>query len=81
MNSVTGFIISSAGKYLDRNFHWHRKSPAEAYVFTQGEVDAILAKARTDGWKRMPESLIPAVYNPETDDTEITGKPAYPGGQ
>jgi hypothetical protein len=80
---MDGFVIASmALKFLDRCCNFHKKLPQEAYVFSQAEIDDILARAKTDKWKHIPMYIIPAKYDPIKDRTLITGsiRPAYSTG-
>ncbi len=79
---MNGFVIRSGSRYLDRNKKWQKKLAVEAYVFSLKEAMAILKEAKANDWERLPESLIPAIYNEEWDKTEITTSiPAYPNNQ
>lgn len=79
---MNGFVIRSGSRYLDRNKKWRKKLAVEAYVFSLKEAMAILKEAKANDWERLPESLIPAIYNEEWDKTEITTSiPAYPNNQ
>jgi hypothetical protein len=80
---MNGFVIVSGivpSHFLDRFLKWRKKKPDEAYVFSEKEKDTILEKAKSEGWKQMPEYLVTATYDGEKDTTIITGKltPAYP---
>lgn len=80
---MDGFVVASLElRFLDRNGNFHKKPPQEAYVFSQVEINELLARARADKWKHMPEYVIPAKYDPERDRTVITGlmRPAYSTG-
>ena len=80
---MDGFVIASTALwFLDRGGNFHKKLPQEAYVFSQVEIDMVLARAKDDKWKTMPEYVIPATYDPVKDRTIITGpiRPAYSTG-
>jgi hypothetical protein len=86
---MDGFIIGrevivvkgiETGYFLDRNGEWRKKPANQAYVFSAEEKEKILKQAKTEKWTLMPQWIIPAEYNKNTDATIVTGKvsAAYP---
>lgn len=81
-NIVKGYVVES--KTHDHFFHrtgcWMKyNSAAEAYVWTPPQCAAI-SKASKRGWAEKPAFLHPALYEPATGTTLLTG-PAIPANK
>ena len=80
---VRGFVISAGGEGKDEMtlssnlISWVEAEQfgVEPYVHTVEKVLLVSESVKTQDWTIPPVSMKPAVYDPNTDRTEITGEP------
>ena len=76
MPAVQGYVIEAdePGNYYHRSGSWvDYTSPANAYVWTPDET-ASIANAADNTWAHKPELAHPAIHDPATGVTVLTGK-------